>query len=172
MTRVLLFCLTFVLFLWSPPEGGLPAVACGFPLPVKDAFDFSELDVKSKLNFTDLFRPEEIGSFHFPEGKLPEIDSDLLFAKMASFELFKKGPQKDGDKSRATCKRGEDCSDEGDCTDDTCEDGECALTPNDAKCDDQVDCTVDTCDLTNGCQFTAQDTNCDDKWTAPSTPVI
>ena len=57
-----------------------------------------------------------------------------------------------------------DCDDGVDCTDDSCDDvnDECVNDPNDANCNDGVDCTNDTCDATNGCQFLADDTNCDD----------
>ena len=90
------------------------------------------------------------------------------------------------------CLPGEapDCSDELDCTNDSCVQGSgclneaidalcddgvacttdrcmpglggCSNEPDDAACDDGVDCTDDTCDEIEGCGNVAVDANCDD----------
>jgi hypothetical protein len=45
------------------------------------------------------------------------------------------------------------------CTDSTCVNGNCVLTPHD--CNDNVDCTQDTCDLTIGCVHALDHSSCE-----------
>ena len=56
------------------------------------------------------------------------------------------------------------CSDEIECTVDTCDDDQdaCLNATDDAACDDEVACTVNSCDAELGCQFATDDTLCTD----------
>ena len=60
------------------------------------------------------------------------------------------------------CNTASHCDDGVACTEETCVAGWCTSTPVAARCDDLVGCTNNICDLIDGCEFAADDSNCDD----------